>query len=81
MSHLVKSLIIMFQTYPTGSHLDVKGNRNMLVTRAISAAISTCCLFLQPQDLPSAGHQEPTQQTTALGLFQVHSYLFPLPVC
>lgn len=35
-NHLVKSLIIMFQTYPTGSHLDVKDNRNTVIMKTIS---------------------------------------------
>lgn len=32
--------------------------------------------LLHPEDLPSAKHKKQTQQTAALGLFQVHSYLF-----
>lgn len=36
MSHLAKSLIIMFYTYPTGTHLGVKDNRNTLVMKTIS---------------------------------------------
>lgn len=75
MSHLAKSLIIILQTYPTGSHLDVRDHRNSVVMKIFSGLNWHVLTSSHPEDLLSAGRKEPAKQTTVLGLFQVLSYL------
>lgn len=71
MSHLAKSLVITFQTYPAGSHLGVKRTGN----EAISGLGGHVLPLAHPRDLPSAGHKEQTQQNTASGLFRAQHCL------
>ena len=69
MSHLAKSLVIILRTYPTGSHLDVRDNRNGVVMKVVSGLNWHALPSLYPENLPSAGHEEPTQQNHSSGAF------------
>lgn len=69
MSHLAKSLVIILQAYPTGSHLDVKDHRNGVVMKAVSGLSCHALPSVHPENLPSAGHEEPSQQNPSSGAF------------